>query len=167
MGCGKSFLGRQLSAFLNWSFIDLDQQIELSIGKSVTDIFHENGEDFFRVEETKQLKSTIEHSNTVISTGGGAPCFNDNLNWIKKNGKSVYLKVSPSILLGRLRDDRIQRPLVSGMSIEELTDFIKTEMIIREPFYKKADQVLDADIFSASLLKSIVELCEVDADTSA
>ena len=162
MGSGKSFLGSQLSSYLNWNYIDLDQQIEQSTNKNITEIFKENGESYFRQEESKALKETSESDHVIISTGGGTPCFNENMTWIKKHGKSVYLCVSPEILLGRLLDKRIERPLLHNMNMDELTSFIKSELKMREIFYKKADLILDADIFSASLLNAIEDLCQKD-----
>ena len=162
MGSGKSFLGRQLAAYLNWEFVDLDQEIEKTEALSIKEIFDQKGEEHFRLVEKEQLQKTAEKEKAVIATGGGAPCFHDNMKWIKENGKSVYLKVSPAILLGRLRDDRIDRPLLNDMDVSELSTFIKDCLNQRESHYLKANLVVEADITSANLLNSIVELCEVN-----
>jgi len=162
MGSGKSFLGRQLAAYINWSFIDLDEEIEKSEGQSITEIFEQKGEEYFRNIETKVLVKTIEHKHTIIATGGGTPCFNRNMDWILKHGKSVYINVSPTILLGRLNDDRIKRPLLSNMNINNLSDYVKKTLEERKVFYNQANLVVEADITSTSLLQSIVELCQED-----
>ena len=162
MGSGKSFLGRQLAAYLNWDFVDLDQQIEKVTGLTVSEIFQQKGEPYFRIVEKEQLLETSNLRNSIIATGGGAPCFYDNLKWIKENGKSVYLKVSATILLGRLADDRIERPLLSDLSLEELSDFIRDSLTKREQYYNQANLVVEADLTSATLLNSIVSLCQED-----
>ena len=162
MGSGKSFLGRQLAAYLNWDFVDLDQQIENVTGLAIHQIFHQKGEPYFRLIEKEELQKTSNLRHSVIATGGGAPCFYNNMDWIKGNGKSVYLKVSATILLGRLGDDRIERPLLNEMSLEELSDFIRDSLSKREQFYNQANLVIEADLTSATLLNSIVSLCEED-----
>ena len=166
MGSGKSFLGRQLAAYLNWNFIDLDQQIEKTAGLSIQDIFKQKGEDYFRELEQSELLATSSLSHTIIATGGGTPCFFDNIKWINTNGKSVYLKVSSTILLGRLQDDRIDRPLLNDMNLDELSDFVKHNLSEREHYYNQAHLIVEADITSATLLNSIVELCKKNGDAA-
>src|SRR5665647_886628 len=95
MGSGKTTAGKKLAAALGWSFIDLDKKIEEHTGKIIPDIFSQNGEVWFRNVEAEVLRSLNELTNTVISTGGGAPCHDDNMDYMLETGFTVYIKLNP------------------------------------------------------------------------
>ena len=91
MGSGKSTLGTLLSNSLNFNFIDTDKLIEKRNSMSISNIFKTKGELFFRNEETKIIKEIIKLKKTIVSTGGGMPCFNNNIETLNKYGKTIYL----------------------------------------------------------------------------
>lgn len=103
---GKSTLGRQLAKELNYDFIDLDKKIEISEGKKINEIFNLEGEDYFRKLETDQLKKIEPDTKLVVATGGGTPCFNNNMAIIKGGGISVFLDVKPYKLEERMRNSK-------------------------------------------------------------
>jgi shikimate kinase len=139
MGCGKTTLGKRLAAVLGFAFIDLDGFIEEKYHKSVADIFAEMGQDKFREMEKNALSEVAEFENTVIATGGGAPCFFDNIDTMNGAGLSVYIKLSPEQLATRLENSRAgKRPLIAGKSGEELRSFITDGLLQREKFYLQA-----------------------------
>jgi shikimate kinase len=139
MGCGKTTLGKRLAAALGFAFIDLDGFIEEKYHKSVADIFAEMGQDKFREMEKNALSEVAEFENTVIATGGGAPCFFDNIDTMNGAGLSVYIKLSPEQLATRLENSRAgKRPLIAGKSGEELRSFITDGLLQREKFYLQA-----------------------------
>jgi len=145
MGSGKSTVGKGLAKALNLSFIDMDDYIEERNFKSIPQIFAEEGEDVFRLKEQKALHELSEFEDVVIATGGGAACFFDNIDVINKTGKSLYLKGSPRILAERLRNSKVERPLINGKSYEELVTFIDETLNQREKWYNQANVVLEYD----------------------
>lgn len=145
MGCGKSTLGKKLAAKTGFTFIDLDDAIVQSINMSITEYFEAYGESAFRAIEREQLHKLRELKNTIIATGGGAPCHLDNMDWMNQHGKTVYLKLSPKALLSRLSQKEIEsRPLLKGKTKEELLDFIQSKLEERNPFYNRASLIFDA-----------------------
>ena len=145
MGSGKSTVGKGLAAELNLSFIDMDDYIEERNYKTIPRIFAEDGEEVFRKLEQKALHELSSFENIVIATGGGAPCFFNNIEVIKQTGKSLYLKGTPRIIAERLRHSKIERPLIKGKTEEELVDFIDETLHKREQWYNQADVVLEFD----------------------
>ena len=143
MGSGKSLLGKQLAEKLKFQFIDLDKYIEEKGKKNIEEIFQKNGEDYFRKIESKYLVETIHFENTVIACGGGTPCFYKNMNWLNKNGTTVYLKLSTEILHERLLPIKNNRPLLAHLKDEELMDFIEGKLKEREKFYLKSKFVIE------------------------
>ncbi len=155
MGSGKSTLGRQLAAMLNLTFIDLDTYLENKYFKTVPQIFAEEGEESFRKKEQAALREVSEFSDVIVATGGGAPCFFDNMALMNETGACVFLDVDYEELADRLMGSKTERPLIKGKSRAELLVFIDELMQKRRPFYEKAhiivrgknitaQQVLDA-----------------------
>lgn len=138
MGCGKSTLGRRLSDFLGLQFVDMDHYIEMRNHKTIPQIFAEEGESEFRLKERKALDELSEFTDTVIATGGGAPCFFDNIDLMNKTGKTIYLNIDPSILAERLLKSKTERPLIKGKSKEQLVAFIDETLKKRNHYYKQA-----------------------------
>jgi shikimate kinase len=138
MGCGKSTLGSMLSEHLNLQFVDMDHYIEMRNHKTVPQIFAEEGETEFRKKERKALEELSEFSDIVIATGGGAPCFFNNIDLMNNSGKTIYLNIDPSILADRLLNSKTERPLIKGKSREELVAFIIKTLKRRNHFYKQA-----------------------------
>ncbi len=145
MGAGKTTLGYALAKRLGIEFIDLDSHIEQRFCKSVSQIFAEKGEEGFREIERRMLHEVGEFEDLVISTGGGTPCFFDNIDYMNSQGTTVFLDVPVERLFIRLSIARKRRPLINGKSDEELRSFIIEQLAKREPFYNKAEQRFLAD----------------------
>jgi len=147
MGSGKTTIGKLLAARLGFSFVDMDKHIEEKEFKSVSQIFAEKGEREFRLIEQKCLYEVSEFENIVISTGGGAPCFFDNIRFMNTHGTTVYLKLSAAELADRLESSRAnKRPLLAERKGEELQQFIAEGLAKREPFYEQAAYSVSGDI---------------------
>jgi len=160
-GSGKSTLGKELSKFLQLTFIDTDAEIVKSEDKSIEAIFKESGETYFRNLEqvTLQKLSTIE--NAVISTGGGTPCFFDNIEFMNKTGIVIFIDVPVETIHARLTFSQAKekRPMLEGKSSEEVLDFVKTKYKEREPFYSKAKiRIKGSNIKTAELVERIQAL---------
>lgn len=142
---GKSTLGRQLAKELNYDFVDLDKKIEISEGKKIPEIFNLEGEDYFRKVESEILRKIEPDTKLVIATGGGTPCFKNNIEFIKENGISVFLDVKPDKIEERMRNSkRNNRPLFS-LESDSLLKTITQSYEERIEFYKKADIVIEGD----------------------
>lgn len=145
MGSGKSTAGKKLASLLKWSFIDLDKQIEEHTGKSIPEIFSQEGEEYFRLVESELLKNTGSRNNTIVSTGGGSPCYSVNMDFMLETGLTVYLKMTPSQLKSRLADSRKgNRPLINDLREEELSDYISEKLANREPWYNRAEIIVES-----------------------
>ena len=155
MGCGKTTLGKKLAKHLNYNFIDLDNYIEKTTNKTITEIFENKGEKKFRIVEKESLMEVCKKDNLVIATGGGTPCFFDNMQKILGSGKAIYLKIEIEDLLERLETEKSQRPLIANKSAKELLDFINSTLLERERFYKQANFIVDAKNITA---KEIIKL---------
>ena len=142
MGCGKTTLGKKLAKHLNYNFIDLDSYIEKTTNKTITEIFENKGEKKFRIVEKESLMEVCKKDNLVIATGGGTPCFFDNIQKILDSGKVIYLKMEIDDLLERLETEKSQRPLIENKSAKELENFIHNKLSEREYFYKKSNYIL-------------------------
>jgi len=145
MGSGKTTIGSLLAQKLDYSFIDLDHYIEKRVVKKITDIFDEKGEDGFRELEHKMLLEVSMLENVVISTGGGAACFHNNMDLMNETGLSIYLKLSTPTLVNRLQKAKDFRPLIKDKTDEELVIFIDKTLETREKYYLQATLVIDND----------------------
>ena len=149
MGSGKTTVGKLLAARLGYSFIDMDVHIEEKLFKSVSQIFAEFGEEQFRLLEQQSLHEIAQFDHAVISTGGGAPCYFDNMDYMNGRGYTVYLKLSPEELAERLETSHAnKRPLLANRKGEELKQFIAEGLAGRESFYAKAAYTVSGDIES-------------------
>ena len=144
MGAGKTTVGKELAKLAGLSFIDLDYYIEGSYHKAVSQIFAERGEEAFREIERNMLHEVAEFEDVLISTGGGAPCFFDNMEYMNEHGQTVFLDVHPDVLFRRLRVATQQRPILQGKTDEELRIFIIEALEKRAPHYGKARYRFDA-----------------------
>ena len=145
MGAGKTTLGKAFARKMNVPFVDLDWYIEERFHKTVGELFTERGETGFRELERNMLHEVAEFENVVISTGGGAPCFFDNMEFMNRVGKTVFLDVHPDVLFRRLRIAKQQRPILQGKEDDELKAFIIRALEQRAPFYTQAQYIFNAD----------------------
>ncbi|WP_422080898.1 shikimate kinase [Ulvibacterium sp.] len=140
MGSGKSTIGKILADGLGLDFWDLDGYIERSEGDTIPDLFKKKGEIYFRKKENEYLGQILHNEhNFVLSTGGGAPCYGNNMEIIQKGTKNVfYLKVSVGELVKRLATQKSERPLIKNISDSDLPEFIGKHLFERGFFYERA-----------------------------
>ena len=158
MGSGKTTHGRKLASHLKVDFIDLDEVFEKQNNISISNYFTVFGEEKFREKESELLKNTAYPENAVISTGGGLPCFFDNLDWMKQHGTIIYLKVPPKVIASRLTNAKTERPLLQDKTGEELLQFITQKLAEREPFYLKAQVVANGVGISPQKLVNLLAI---------
>lgn len=161
MGAGKTTLGRALAQTIGIQFIDLDNHIEERFHKTIGQIFSENGEDYFRDLERRMLHEVGEFENVVISTGGGTPCFFDNIEYMNEKGTTVFLDVPLERLFIRLSIARSKRPLIKDKSDDELRAFIAEQLTKRAPHYSKARYTFIADRLEdkTQINESVAKFC--------
>lgn len=160
MGSGKSTHGRKLAKALGVESVDLDIYITRKFDKTIQEIFEQNGEEFFRAQETECLKELLEEKNDplIISLGGGAVCFNNNIKLVKKNGLLIYLETHENILRQRLLRSKNKRPLLKDMNEEEVLSFIKTKVKERAKYYDQADiKINGLNLTTITLIKALEE----------
>lgn len=146
MGAGKTTVGKALAKELHMPFYDLDWYIESRMHKTVKAIFDERGEAGFRKIEHNMLHEVAEFEDIIISCGGGTPCFFDNIDYMNRQGETVYLKATPEVLYGHLKIGKTIRPLLLNKTADEVQVFIREQLAQREPYYSKAKYVLDVNL---------------------
>jgi shikimate kinase len=150
MGSGKSTIGPILANTLGWSFVDLDHAIEVSAGRTITEIFGQQGEPAFREIERNILGELAAGRHTVIALGGGTIADERNFKLVSRNGILVYLKIPPEQLIHRLKK-KTNRPMLAGQHSIRLDDTTLQSRVvelhrIREPFYNMADVVVETGV---------------------
>lgn len=145
MGTGKTTLGKRLAHIMELGFVDIDKHIESKFMQTIPEIFEEYGEEGFRKIEQNALKEVSQIENIVISTGGGAPCFFDNMSLMNNTGLTVYIKATPEELASRLRSSKTVRPIVAQKKEDELVPFITEHLSQREKFYNKANIIFNTE----------------------
>jgi len=154
MGSGKTTVGKKLAAQLNYTFIDLDSYIEQQEGRSISELFNEHGENYFREVEHQCLQTLQKLEKLVVACGGGTPCFYDAMQQMNEHGITVYLEMNVLAIFNRLKQGRMQRPLIAGKSDEALRQYIDEKLKEREPLYLKAQIVVPAIDLNISELKN-------------
>lgn len=144
MGSGKTTVGKKLANLLGYTFIDMDTFIEQQESSTIAQLFETKGEEYFRKIENQYLKKLLQKENVVVATGGGAPCFHNNMELMNKHSTTVYLKLTPKAFVSRVYDPNTERPLLKGKNKAELETFFGQKLAIREPFYKQAKHTVDA-----------------------
>lgn len=157
MGAGKTTIGKALSDEMNIPFYDLDWYIEARMHRNIKQLFEERGEEGFRKIEQAMLHEVAENENVIIACGGGTPCFFDNMDYMNRQGTTVYLKAIPEVLYAHLKMGKIIRPLLLGKTEEEIGQLIVRQVAERESYYLKAKYVLNINLLnSAEKIKEAV-----------
>ncbi|MBL7832284.1 MAG: shikimate kinase [Saprospiraceae bacterium] len=139
MGSGKTTVGRLLATQLNRSFIDLDSEIQINEGRTISEIFQVFSESYFRQVEHNELIKQTKSNKIVLACGGGTPCFFDNLVQMQKTGIMVYLKYDFPLLFHRISNVRYgNRPIVTNNSKIKLENLFNQ----RQVFYESADIII-------------------------
>jgi len=146
MGSGKSSLGRELAQQLYIPCIDLDHQIEQEQNIPISTIFKQQGEAYFRNLERQALLQSFKLNHTIISTGGGTPTYQNNMELMNKEGITIYLKADIKTLFERLKHRKEHRPILANLNDTELHQFIEQHLQPRKPFYETAQLHLDASL---------------------
>ena len=142
MGSGKTTVGKKLANKLNYNFIDLDAEIEKQELSSIHQIFSKKGEENFRALEHQKLLDLLANKKVVVSCGGGTPCFNNNMEFMTKNGITIYIKLSVEALHSRLKSNKENRPLISSLNDESLKAYIHQKLNEREEVYIKSKIII-------------------------
>lgn len=143
MACGKTRRGKVMAEELGIRFIDLDVYIAEREHRTVPEIFAANGEQEFRKLETCYLQEVCGlYEEFVLSTGGGTPCFNDNMAYMNSQGHTIFLDTPIDTIVERLIRGRHKRPLVSKLDDKEIRDFVCKHLEERMPFYSQAKQII-------------------------
>jgi shikimate kinase len=146
MGCGKTHWGREISQKLKIPFFDLDEKIEENEEMKIARIFEQQGEEYFRLLEKNVLYLLAEsHDTFVMATGGGTPCFYNNIDYLKKQGTVIWINCSVDCLFSRLVKERDKRPLISKIPEEQLRSYIVKKFSNRKIFYQQANIILNED----------------------
>jgi shikimate kinase len=146
MGCGKTHLGRQLGDKLHIPFFDLDAKVEEKEEMQIKEIFEKEGEEYFRLLEKDVLHLLTEsHPNFVMACGGGTPCFYNNIDYMKKQGTTVWLNCSVDCLHERLKKEKENRPLIKDLSEDQLRSYIIKKFSDRKIFYQQANVIINED----------------------
>ena len=141
MASGKSTFGKELAKDKGLPFLDLDECVESSEGRSISEIFAKEGEEYFRKREREILHEICNEADEfVLATGGGTPCFFDNMDYMNQAGTTVFLNTSPLVIVDRLKRQRADRPLLAMYSDDELEFFVREHLESRLSFYLKAKE---------------------------
>ena len=146
MGSGKTHWGQRLAARLELPFYDLDSLIIDKEKRSVADIFAGKGEEYFRYTEKEILEEiTAQQESFILSCGGGTPCFFNNIEFMKKSGKVIWLNTAVDVLRQRLQRERLSRPLIAEVTEEDLQRYIIRKLSERRMYYQQADVTVSED----------------------
>jgi shikimate kinase len=157
MGSGKSSFGKELAEKLDYEFLDLDTEIEKKEGKTISEIFSAKGEDHFRKLEHEALLATENKDNTVIATGGGTPCFFDQVQWMNDHGITIYIKLFEGELKSRLEPEMETRPLLKDIDKDNLDTFIYNTLRARAYYYHQAKIVINSMVTAEDMAAILQE----------
>ena len=156
MGSGKSYWTKKMAKWNKCVGYDLDTLIEMNEEKTIAEIFNEDGEDYFRKAEAKILRWFKEKKKFIIATGGGTPCFHENMQWMKKEGIVIWLDEPVEVLVKRVSPEKSQRPLIAKLSDAEIARYIEEKLVERHSFYSQANYRLTSDQINEAGLKKLM-----------
>lgn len=157
MGTGKTYWCKKLAKKLKVGGYDLDFLIESHEERTIAEIFAENGEAYFRRTESKILHWFREKKAFVLATGGGTPCYHENMQWMNEQGITIWIDEPVDTLLQRLKPEKQHRPLIKDLSDEELKQFLTEKLVQRYPFYHQATYHLKGDAISDAGFAKIIK----------
>lgn len=157
MGTGKTFWTQKLSKKLKTGGYDLDFLIASHEEKTIAEIFAEDGEPYFRRAEAKILRWFKEKKAFVLATGGGTPCFSENMDWMNSQGVTIWIDEPIDVLVKRLLLEKAHRPLIKDLSDSELHQFLTKKLVERYPFYQKATHHLQGGNINEKELAKILK----------
>lgn len=171
MGSGKTTVGPRLAARLGQPFLDLDRLIQVHEGRSIAEIFEEDGEDAFRELESAALRRTSETEDLVVALGGGAVVSDENRQFVKENGLLVYLEVDAETVLERVGDEAEERPLLqdeSGTPLDRTQMQTRIEQMLdtRESSYADAHVTVDATQSVSAIVRAIADRVESEGGSA-
>ena len=160
MGSGKTTLGKELAEKLGYTFLDLDAVIEQKENKTIAEIFATEGQERFRELEREALQHIISnYKQAIVATGGGTPCFFNNMTLMNASGETVFLDVSIESLAQRLsKSDLSTRPLLAGKTQHELISFLGKTLADRRQFYKQAKHIITAPPYTMDAVLALLPL---------
>lgn len=155
-GCGKSTFGRKVAMAMDLKFIDLDKEIIQEEHIPILEIFESKGEGHFRNIESALLKEiTQNNEDFILATGGGAPCFFDNMEFMNSQGTTIYIDTPVEVLIERLSASGInKRPLIKKMDQENLFQGLSDKLRNRLPYYRMAKLIFK---YNDSLENDIIQ----------
>jgi shikimate kinase len=157
MGSGKSTAGNRLARKLDFDFLDLDLAFESRHGVPVAQFILERGEESFRLKESDLLQNLHLTKPTVISTGGGTPCFHENMDFMNKTGLTVYLQMHENSLYTRVTEAKTERPLLKGLVGDNLRSFISEHLESRREFYEMAHLTVKGESLDLENLSELIK----------
>lgn len=157
MGSGKSYWKQELSKHFKTGGYDLDFIIETNEEKTIAEIFQEDGEAYFRKTEAKLLRWFGEKKSFILATGGGTPCYHDNMKWMNQQGITIWIDESVEVLVARLLHEKDHRPLLANLNEDAMKTFLSNKLAERESFYSKASYHLQGKDINLSMLKKIIK----------
>jgi len=157
MASGKSKVGKELSGLTGLSFVDMDKVFEERYRIGIVDFFDKYGDPAFRQIEHQLLLETEFLDNTIIATGGGTPCSEENIRFIKAHGISIYIRMDIADLADRLKSVKRKRPLLKNVPVEELEQFIRNQLEEREPYYLQADHIIAGPVVELEPLADLIK----------
>ena len=155
MGSGKTHWGKIWATQMGLAFYDLDEIVATKQGKTIAAIFEKEGESFFRELETAALHNFAEKQNCIVACGGGAACFNNNMEWMNKQGITIYLSATVQFIFNHVIAEKNKRPLIKKLNEAELLFFIEQKLKEREAFYNQAKFILSVDELNEKSLSTL------------
>ena len=156
MGAGKTYWAQKMAKWNKCVGYDLDALIEMNEEKTIAEIFEEEGEEYFRKVEAKILRWFKEKKKFIIATGGGTPCFQENMSWMKKEGLVIWLDPSLEVLVNRLSLEKQQRPLIASLNDNEIAAFIENKLVERHSYYVQAHYRINTESMNEASMKKLI-----------
>ncbi len=157
MGSGKTYWGTLLAEKLQLPFFDLDEVITEHEGNTITELFSEKGEEYFRYREKEYLERlTEENESYIISCGGGTPCFFNNIQIMNKTASVIWLNTEIDVLVNRLLKQKTTRPLIRDIEDAELKYYILKKILSRKKYYEQADLIVHEESLTVDTFGEIL-----------